>query len=81
MSMMFDRVFTLSIKEVSHMKLLLASWYGFLQEKFDEEELGKEDFHELLKTNVIYNLKDDNIELMLSGTDDLLNEFKHKVLD
>jgi len=78
--MTFDKVFTLSIRELSHLKLVLAAWYSFLQENFDKNELQREEFHQLLQTNVIYNLKADEIELMLSGSDDLLNEFKKTML-
>ena len=74
-----DKVVTISIKELSHMKIILSAWYNFLKESFDEKKISGEDFTDLLKTPVMYDLDKDQIELMLCGSEAILEEFRAKV--
>jgi len=75
-----DKVFAISIRELPHLKILLSAWYGFLKENLDNKILSEEEFTSSLKSPVIYNQKEDRLELLLSGPESLLDSFKKEVL-
>ena len=71
-----DKVISMPVREIAHMKVILATWYAFLRE---QESLSSEEFSRYLKTPVIYNLEKDVIEVLFTGSDELLQAFKHHV--
>ncbi|GBF50670.1 hypothetical protein LPTSP4_21970 [Leptospira ryugenii] len=73
------KIITIGIKELSHQKVILAAWYNFLKESYDQKKLSGEEFTDFLKAHVMYDLDKDQIELMLSGTEPLLEEFKKSI--
>lgn len=72
-----EKVISMPVKEIAHMKVILATWYAFLR---DQENLTSEEFSQYLKTPVIYNLEQDAIEILFAGSDELLQAFKNHVL-
>jgi hypothetical protein len=73
------KIITIGIKELAHQKVILAAWYNFLKESFDSKKLTSDEFTEYLKAHVMYDLDKDQIELMLSGSEPLLEEFKKSI--
>ncbi len=73
------KVISIGIRELSHQKVILAAWYNFLKESFDQKKCTGDEFTEFLKANVMYDLDKDQIELMLSGSEQLLEEFKKSI--
>ncbi|MCZ8158157.1 MAG: hypothetical protein O9264_18710 [Leptospira sp.] len=73
------KIITIGIKELAHQKVILAAWYNFLKESFDAKKLNSDEFTEYLKANVMYDLDKDQIELMLSGPEPLLEDFKKSI--
>ncbi|MCE9499254.1 MAG: hypothetical protein K8R21_01895 [Leptospira sp.] len=74
-----DKIITISVKELPHMKIILSAWYNFLKESFDEKKISGDEFTDLLKTPVMYDLDKDQIELMICGSEEILEEFRSKV--
>jgi len=74
-----NKVISIGIKELSHQKVILAAWYNFLKQSFDQKKLSNEDFSDSLKAHVMYDLDKDQIELMLSGPENLLEEFRKSI--
>lgn len=72
-----DKAISLPVKEITHLKVILATWYSFLRDQ--SENLAKDDFTRFLKTPVIYDLENDQIELLFTGTEELLAQFKEHV--
>jgi hypothetical protein len=72
-----SRILSFAIKELSHQKVILAAWYNFLKEENDAGKLASEEFIEFLRASVVYDLDKDQIELVLSGSEELLEKF-HK---
>jgi hypothetical protein len=72
-----DKAISLPVKEITHLKVILATWYSFLRDQ--SANLSKEDFTRFLKTPVIYDLEKDQIELLFTGTEKLLSQFKEHV--
>ncbi|MBI3395003.1 MAG: hypothetical protein HY042_04135 [Spirochaetia bacterium] len=72
-----DKAISLPVKEVSHLKIMLATWYSFLREQVDS--LSKEEFSRFLTTPVIYDLNKDEIEILFTGSEELLKKFKEHV--
>ena len=72
-----EKVISMPVKEIAHMKVILATWYAFLR---DQENLSSEEFSRYLKTPVIYNLEKDVIEVLFAGSAELLEAFKNHVL-
>jgi len=68
-----EKVISIPVKEITHLKVILATWYSFLRDQ--QDHLSKEDFSKYLKTPAIYNLEKDEIEILFTGTSDLLNKF------
>ncbi|MDH5654425.1 MAG: hypothetical protein OEZ34_00835 [Spirochaetia bacterium] len=73
-----EKVISMPIKDLSDLKVILATWYTFLREQMDSIE--KDDFTRYLKTPVVYNLEKDNIEILFTGTEDLLKKFSDYVI-
>lgn len=65
------------VKEITHLKVILATWYSFLRDHLDN--LSREDFTRFLKTPVIYDLEKDEIEILFTGSEKLLNQFREHV--
>ncbi len=72
-----EKVISMPVKEITHMKVILATWYAFLR---DQENLSSEEFSKYLRTPVIYNLEKDVIEILFAGSGELLEAFKTHVL-
>lgn len=72
-----DKAISLPVKEITHLKVILATWYSFLRDQ--SANLSKDDFTRFLKTPVIYDLEKDQIELLFTGTEELLQQFKDHV--
>jgi hypothetical protein len=73
-----DKAISLPVKEITHLKVILATWYSFLRDQADS--LSQEDFTRYLNTPVIYDLEHDEIELLFTGSEELLNRFKDHIL-
>jgi len=73
-----DKAISLPVKEITHLKVVLATWYAFLRDQMDS--LTKEDFSRYLKTPVIYDLEKDEIEVLFTGSSELLGKFKDHIL-
>ncbi|TGL53589.1 hypothetical protein EHQ59_08340 [Leptospira kemamanensis] len=74
-----SKIITIGIKELAHQKVILAAWYNFLKENFDAKKVSAEEFTLYLQAHVMYDLDKDQIELMLSGTESLLEEFRKSI--
>lgn len=72
-----DKAISLPVKEITHLKVILATWYSFLRDQSDR--LSKEEFTRYLNTPVIYDLEHDEIELLFTGSEELLGRFKDHV--
>ena len=72
-----DKVIALPVKEITHLKVVLATWYSFLREEM--QALSAKEFAHYLKTPVIYNLEKDEIELLFAGPAELLEKFKEHI--
>ena len=71
-----QKAISIPIKDISQLKVVLAAWYAYLR---DAKDLSREDLTDCLKTPVIYNLEQDEIELLFTGSNDLLDRFKKHV--
>lgn len=76
---MAQKAITVPTKELSHQKIILAAWYHFLKETFDNGKISAEEFTEFLKANVVYDIDKDQVDLMLSGTQDVLDAFRSQL--
>jgi len=73
-----EKVISIGVKEITHLKVILATWYAFLRDQGNN--LSHEEFSRCLKTPVIYNLEKDEIELLFAGSAELLEKFRSHVL-
>ena len=73
-----EKAISMPIKDISDLKVILATWYTFLRENM--ENINKDDFTRFLKTPVVYNIEKDCIEILFTGTDDLLKKFSDYVI-
>ncbi len=76
-----EKVITLSVKELPHLKIILSAWYNFLKESYDKKKFTSEEFTEFLKTPVMYDLDKDQIELMFCGKEEILEEFRELIFN
>lgn len=76
---MSQKAITVPIRELSHQKIILAAWYNFLKESFDSGIIQSEEFSDFLRANVIYDLDKDQIELILTGTQEILDQFRSQL--
>ena len=70
------KAISIPIKDIAQLKVILAAWYAYLR---DAEGLAHEDLTESLKTPVIYNLEEDKIELLFTGSSDFLEAFRKHI--
>jgi len=68
------RTIAFPITDITQLKVVLASWYSFLREEIDN--LSSEEFSDFLKTPVMYNISEDNLEVLFCGTEEILQKFK-----
>jgi len=68
-----DKIISMPIHEIPDLKVILATWYSFLRDQMDS--LNQDDFTRYLKTPVVYNLEKDEIEILFTGTEELLKKF------
>ncbi len=72
-----DKAISLPVKEIAHLKIMLATWYAFLRDQADS--LPPEEFSRYLTTPVLYDLNKDEIEILFTGSTELLNRFREHV--
>ena len=72
-----EKVISMPIKEIPDLKVILATWYTFLRDQM--HQIDKNDFTRFLKTPVVYNLEKDEIEILFTGTEELLKKFSDYV--
>ena len=72
-----EKAISVPVREITHMKVILATWYSFLRDHADE--FSREEFTRYLKTPVIYDLEKDEIELLFTGSDELLKKFRDHI--
>ncbi|HMU81761.1 MAG TPA: hypothetical protein PKE49_18010 [Leptospiraceae bacterium] len=73
-----EKVITMPVREIADVKVILATWYKFLQDQADK--LNAEEFSRSLKTPIILNLETDELELLFTGSGELLQGFKDFIL-
>ncbi len=66
-----EKVVSIKIKDLQQLKIILATWYSYLISKQKESSI---DFQEAIKTPIIYNIEKDELELLITGTEEILNE-------
>lgn len=73
-----EKVITIKIKDINQLKIILATWYSYLltKNKNDKKQI---DFQEAIKTPIIYNIEKDELELLLTGTQEMLEELNQYV--
>jgi|JI10StandDraft_1071094.scaffolds.fasta_scaffold624312_2 hypothetical protein len=76
---MAQKAITVPTKELSHQKIILAAWYHFLKEKFDQGKIQPNEFTDFLKANVVYDMDKDQVDLMLTGTQEVLDAFRSQL--
>lgn len=69
-----EKVISIPIRELPHLKVLLAGWYNFLKESYDQKTIDQSEFKDALKSNVVYNI--DQVEVLLAGKESLLQNFR-----
>jgi glycerol kinase len=69
-----EKVIAIKIKDINQLKIILATWYSYLLTK-NKENLT--DFQEAIKTPIIYNIEKDELELLLTGSYEMLQELNH----
>jgi hypothetical protein len=72
-----DKVISIPVSEISDLKIILATWYFFLRDHLDT--IDRAVFDRFLKTPVIYNLEKDEIEILFTGTEEILKNFTQYV--
>ena len=74
-----EKAISMPVKDIDQLKILLATWYSFLQEVSDNFTKG--DYTTALKTPVIYDLAQDRVEILFTGDEELLKNFKTHVFE
>ena len=72
-----EKAISMPIKEIADLKVILATWYTFLRDQMHQIE--RDDFTRYIKTPVVYNLEKDEIEILFTGTEELLKKFSDYV--
>lgn len=70
------KTITFTIEDTMHAKLLLKTWYIFLNEQFQAKKISSEQIDSLIQTPLMYNQKNDILELNLAGPEQVLKEFQ-----
>jgi len=73
-----EKAISIPVKDLTQLKVVLAAWYAFLRDVSDN--FAREEYARFLKTPVIYDLAKDEIDVMFTGSQELLNEFRSHVL-
>ncbi|WCL50398.1 hypothetical protein [Leptospira sp. GIMC2001] len=73
---MSQKAITIPTKELSHQKIILAGWYNFLKETFDSGKISSDEFTDFLRANVVYDMDKDQVDLILTGTQEVLDAFR-----
>lgn len=73
-----EKVISMPVREITDLKVILATWYKFLQDQSDK--LTPDDFSRCLRTPVILNLETNDVELLFTGSEELLKGFKDFIL-
>ncbi|AMX58606.1 hypothetical protein IQB76_03345 [Leptospira borgpetersenii serovar Hardjo-bovis] len=71
-----EKVISIPIRELSHLKILLSGWYHFLKENYDQNQIDQNEFKDALRSNVVYNIDQDQVEVLLAGKETLLQNFR-----
>ena len=72
-----EKAISLPVKDIAQLKVILATWYAYLRDSSDNFTKG--DFARYLKTPVIYDLAKDEIEILFTGSEEMLNDFRSHV--
>ncbi len=72
-----EKLISMPIKDLAQLKIVLATWYSFLKDQAGS--LSKEAFASSLKTPVLYDLEKDQIEVLFTGSQELLKQFSDYV--
>ncbi|MCB1167780.1 MAG: hypothetical protein KDK37_03400 [Leptospiraceae bacterium] len=72
-----EKLISMPIKDIAQLKIVLATWYSFLKDQGGE--LTQEAFASSLKTPVLYDLEKDQIEVLFTGSEQLLKKFSDYV--
>ncbi|EMY16292.1 hypothetical protein LEP1GSC043_2679 [Leptospira weilii str. Ecochallenge] len=54
----------------------MAGWYNFLKENYDQKQIDQNEFKDALRSNVVYNIDQDQVEVLLAGKETLLQNFR-----
>ena len=68
-----QKVISMPIKDIEQLKIVLATWYTFLRDQ--SASMTDEEFANSLKAPVIYDLEQDHIEILFTGSHTLLTSF------
>ena len=72
-----EKAIAMPVKDIPQLKIILATWYSFLRDYSDN--FSKGEFTQYLKTPVLYDLSKDEIEILFTGTDELLKHFREHI--
>ena len=72
-----EKAISIPVKDIPQLKIILATWYSFLRDYSDN--FSKGNYTKYLKTPIIYNLAKDEIEIMFTGSDEVLENFKKHI--
>lgn len=72
-----EKLISMPIKDLAQLKIVLATWYSFLKDQAGS--LSEEAFASSLKTPVLYDLEKDQIEVLFTGSRELLKKFSDYV--
>ena len=72
-----EKAISMPVKDIAQLKVILATWYAFLRDI--SGNFAQKDYSRYLKTPVIYDLSKDRIEIMFTGSEELLQEFKSHI--
>ncbi len=69
-----EKAISMPLKDIAQLKIILATWYSFLRDHSDNFTKG--DYSQYLKTPVLYDLAKDEVEVLFTGTEELLKDFQ-----
>ncbi|MCB1171883.1 MAG: hypothetical protein KDK25_16160, partial [Leptospiraceae bacterium] len=72
-----EKLISMPIKDLAQLKIVLATWYSFLKDQAGN--LSQEAFASSLKTPVLYDLEKDQVEVLFTGSQELLKQFSDYV--
>jgi len=71
-----NKVITIKVKDLQQLKIILATWYSYLLSKNKDPNF---DLQEAIKTPIIYNIEKDELELLLTGSQEMLSELNQYI--